>query len=64
MQTNDEHVVIVGIAAWICVALALVVADLSTDFTTSRPLQVCAAAVFIGLAGLRHVRRRSTTLRD
>lgn len=54
LETNDTLVVALGTAAW---AVALVVLLIVGD--RERWAWVAAAGVFLGLVGLRHVRRRA-----
>lgn len=59
LETNDALVVALGTAGW---AVALVVLLIVGD--RDEWVLVAAAGVFLGLVGLRHVRRRAARKRS
>lgn len=65
LETSDVAVVAVGTALWaIALVLTLVLHDRLADGGRGDWVWIAAAGVFLGLVGLRHVRRRSARLRS
>jgi hypothetical protein len=65
LATSDVAAVAVGTGLWvIALVLALGLHDRLADGGRGDWVWVAAAGVFLGLVGLRHVRRRSARLRS
>ena len=59
LETNDVLVVAMGTAAWaVALLLAVVLREQLDDQGRGSWVWVAAAGTFLGLVGLRHVRRR------
>jgi hypothetical protein len=65
LATSDVAAVAVGTALWaVALVLTLVLHDRLTDDGRGDWVWIAAAGVFLGLVGLRHVRRRAARLRS
>jgi hypothetical protein len=63
METDDLRVVALGTVLWVlALVAALVFHDRLADHDHSDWVWVALAGVFLGLVGLRHVRRRDRAL--
>ena len=59
LETNDVRLITLGTVAWAVAFVVLLVVDPAGD--RDRWVWVAAAGVFLGLVGIRHVRRRRST---
>lgn len=65
LETDDLLVVLVGTVLWLlALGLALVFRDRLDEHSRGSWLWVALAGTFLGLVGLRHVRRRRRALRE
>jgi hypothetical protein len=64
LETNDVAIVTVGTAAWaVALGAILLLGGGLDDGRQESWAWVCAAGVFLGLIGIRYVRRRRTAMR-
>jgi hypothetical protein len=64
MEADDVLVVTVGTALWaIGLVVTLVLHDRLSEHGNGDWVWIMAAGLFLGLVGIRHVRRRRTALR-
>lgn len=64
LETNDLAVVTLGTMAWVVALVTLfALRDALEPQTRTQWAWVCAAGIFLGLIGLRHVRRRQAARR-
>ena len=64
MESDDVLVVTVGTALWaVGLLVTLVLHDRLSEHGNSDWVWIMAAGLFLGLVGIRHVRRRRTALR-
>jgi Protein of unknown function (DUF2530) len=64
MESDDVLVVTVGTALWaVGLVVTLVLHDRLSEHGNGDWVWIMAAGLFLGLAGIRHVRRRRTALR-
>jgi hypothetical protein len=64
METDDVLVVTVGTALWaVGLAATLLLHDRLSEHGNDDWVWIMAAGLFLGLVGLRHVRRRRAALR-
>jgi hypothetical protein len=64
MESDDVLVVTVGTALWaVGLVVTLVLHDRLSEHGNGDWVWIMAAGLFLGLVGIRHVRRRRTALR-
>jgi hypothetical protein len=64
MESDDVLVVTVGTALWaVGLVMTLVLHDRLSEHGNGDWVWIMAAGLFLGLVGIRHVRRRRTALR-
>jgi hypothetical protein len=64
MESDDVLVVTVGTALWaVALVVTLVLHDRLSEHGNGDWVWIMAAGLFLGLVGIRHVRRRRTALR-
>jgi hypothetical protein len=65
MESDDVLVVTVGTALWaVGLVVTLVLHDRLSEHGNGDWVWIMAAGFFLGLVGIRHVRRRRTALRE
>jgi hypothetical protein len=65
METDDVAIVTLGTVLWaIALVVALVLHDRLADDGRDSWVWVAAAGLFLGLVGVRHVRRRRSSATD